>query len=182
MIGEIHMNININLGTEKDINELEQLYNDLNDYLEEGTNYAGWKKGVYPVREDAMGGIKNNNLYVAKYNEKIIGSVILNHEPEDAYQKAKWGYKTYDYSDVFVIHTFVVHPKYLKCGVGKSLIDFSIEHSIKSQVKSIRLDVYENNIPAIKLYEKCGFKYVETVDIGLGVYGLDWFKVYEIIL
>jgi RimJ/RimL family protein N-acetyltransferase len=29
----------------------------------------------------------------------------------------------------------------------------------KSHVKSIRLDVYEGNIPAIRLYEKCGFKY-----------------------
>jgi len=37
----------------------------------------------------------------------------------------------------------------LKCGVGKALFDFSIEHSIKSQVKSIRLDVNEGNIPSL---------------------------------
>jgi len=76
----------------------------------------------------------------------------------------------------------VVHPDFLKCGVGKSLIDFSVEHSIKSNVKSIRLDVYQKNIPAIKLYEKCGFKYVDTVDLGLRNYGLDWFKLYERLL
>ena len=172
------MNITIQLGKEEDINEIEQLYNDLNDYLEKEINYPGWKKGVYPVRQNAIDGIGNSNLYVAKYNGKIVGSLILSHEPEPSYYNVKWSFES-DYSDVFVVYTFVVHPNFLKCGVGKALIDFSIEHRIKSHVKSIRLDVYEGNIPAIKLYEKCGFKYIDTVDLGLGDYGLNWFKLYE---
>lgn len=175
------MDINLELGKATDVDELEQLYNDLNDYLEETMNYPGWKKGIYPVRENAVNGVNNGNLYVAKYNEKIIGSIILSHEPEPAYYKAKWAFES-DYLDVFVVHTFVVHPEFMKCGVGNALIDFSIEHSIRSNVKSIRLDVYEGNIPAIKLYEKCGFKYVDTVDLGLSNYGLDWFKLYEKLL
>lgn len=175
------MDITFNLGKENDIDELEQLYNDLNDYLEQGINYPGWKKGIYPVRQNAINGVKDGNLYVSKYNGKIIGSVILSHEPEPAYYKAKWEFES-DYSDVFVVHTFVVHPKFLRYGVGKALMDFSIEHSVKSQVKSIRLDVYEGNTPAIRLYEKCGFKYIDTVDLGLGNYGLDWFRLYEKLL
>lgn len=175
------MDINFDLGKEKDIDELEQLYNDLNDHLSEGVNYPGQRKGIYPVRENAIDGVRQGNLYVAKYNGKIVGSVILSHEPEPAYYKAKWEFES-DYSDVFVVHTFVVHPKFLKCGVGKALMDFSIKHSIKSQAKSIRLDVYKGNIPAIKLYEKCGFKYVDTVDLGLGNYGLKWFKLYKKLL
>lgn len=27
--------------------------------------------------------------------------------------------------------------------------------------------------------EKCGFEYIDTVDLGLGNYGLNWFKLYE---
>ncbi|MBU3202492.1 GNAT family N-acetyltransferase [Clostridium estertheticum] len=175
------MDIIFDLGKENDIDELEQLYNGLNDHLAKGVNFPGWKKDVYPVRQNAIDGVKNGNLYVAKYNGKIIGSVILSHEPESAYYNAKWKFES-DYSDVFVIHTFVVHSEFLKCGVGKALMDFSIEHSIMSQAKSIRLDVYEGNIPAISLYEKCGFKYVDTVDLGLGNYGLNWFRLYEKLL
>ncbi len=178
---DISMDINFELGKEKDIDELEQLYNDLNDHLSEGVNYPGWRKGIYPVRENAIDGVKQGNLYVAKHNGKIIGSIILSHKPEAAYYKAKWEFES-DYSDVFVVYTFAVHPKFLKCGVGKALMDFSIKHSIKSQAKSIRLDVYEGNMPAIRLYEKCGFKYVDTVDLGLGNYGLKWFKLYEKLL
>ncbi|MTI54838.1 GNAT family N-acetyltransferase [Geosporobacter ferrireducens] len=175
------MNIIFELGKVSDIDELEQLYNDLNDHLAKGINYPGWIKGIYPIRQNAVEGIKNGNLYVAKHNGKIAGSVILSHEPVPAYHTVKWEFES-DYSDVFVIYTFVVHPQFLKCGVGKALMDFSIEHSVKSHAKSIRLDVYEGNIPAIHLYEKCGFKYIDTVDLGLGNYGLNWFKLYEKLL
>lgn len=172
------MDIIIELGQVTDIDELENLYNDLNDYLAEGVNYPGWRKDIYPVRQNAIDGVKNKNLYVVKNNGRIVGSIILNHEPEDAYHNVKWGAE-YDYSEVFVIHTFVVHPKFMKYGIGRALMDFADKQSIKSKVKSIRLDVYEGNMPAIKLYEKCGFKYIDTVDLGLGNYGLDWFKLYE---
>lgn len=175
------MNIIIELGKEQDIDELEQLYNDLNDYLAETINYPGWIKGIYPVRQNAIDGVKKGDLFVAKHNGKIVGSIILRHEPEPAYYGARWAFES-DYSDVFVIYTFVVHPDYLKCGVGKTLMNFAAEYSIKSKAKSIRLDVYEKNMPAIKLYEKCGFKYVDTVDLGLREYGLNWFKLYERLL
>lgn len=175
------MEIIIELGRENDIDELEKLYDDLNDYLEEGINYPGWIKVMYPIRQNAIDGIKEGNLFVAKHNGKIVGSFILSHKPEQAYYGAKWGFES-DYSDVYVIYTFVVHPKYLKCGVGKALMDFSVEYGIKSKAKSIRLDVYEKNMPAIRLYEKCGFKYIDTVDLGFGDYGLDWYKLYEKLL
>ncbi len=172
------MHITIELGKENEIDEIENLYNDLNDYLAMGVNYPGWKKDIYPIRQNAIDGVKNRNLYVAKNNGTIVGSIILSHEPEQAYYNVKWGVEAI-YSEVLVIRTFVVHPKFMQCGVGKTLIEFVDEFSIKSKFKSIRLDVYEANIPAIKLYEKCGFTYIDTVDLGLKKYGLDWFKVYE---
>lgn len=177
----VDMDIIFDLGKVNDIDELEQLYNDLNDHLANGVNYPGWIKGIYSVRQNAIDGVENGNLYVEKHNDRIIGSIILNHEPEPAYYRAKWEFE-YDYSDVIVVHTFVVHPEFLQYGVGKALMDFSVEEIIKLQSKSIRLDVYEDNIPAIRLYEKCGFKYVDTVDLGLGNYRLNWFRLYEKLL
>lgn len=103
----------IESGTPVDIDELEMLYDDLNDYLAATTNYPGWIKGIYPIRKNAVSGIQDNNLFVVRHDDKIAGYV------------------------------------------------------------------YENNLPAISLYEKCGFKYIDTVDLGLGNYGLDWFKLYE---
>lgn len=66
-------------GQTKDIDELEKLYNDLNHYLAKGVNYPGWIKGIYPIRHNAIEGVKNDNLYVAKHNGEIIGSIILSN-------------------------------------------------------------------------------------------------------
>jgi hypothetical protein len=38
----------IERSTTKDLDEMEELYNDLHDYLQENINYPGWIKGVYP--------------------------------------------------------------------------------------------------------------------------------------
>ena len=163
------------------LDEMERLYDTLNDYLQAGINYPGWLKGVYPIRETAYEGIKNNTLFVVMKDNEIAGSVILNHVPEDAYPQATWGIET-DYANIIVIHTLVVHPKYLKCGVGKLLMDFIKAYSIQNNMKAIRLDVSIHNTPALALYEKCGFQYIDTVDLGLNYPHLKWFKLYEMIL
>lgn len=168
----------IESGTTSDIDELEKSYDDLNDYLSATTNYPGWIKGIYPVRENAVAGIEDNTLFVVRHNGKIVGSVILDHHPDEAYNNVKWKVDV-DYSRIFVIRTFVVHPSFLKMGIGRALMDYSFELAQQSGIKSIRLDVYENNFPAISLYEKCGFEYIDTVDLGFGNYGLEWFKLYE---
>jgi len=175
------MNIQIAPAIEKDIAELAKLYDDLNDFLAAGRNYPGWIKGVYPTYKDAENGFFENNLFVAKHNKAIVGSVILNHHPEPAYSKANWLIDC-DYSHVIVIHTLVVHPNCLSQGVGKGLMDFALRYAKKSDMRSIRLDVYENNTPAIRLYEACGYTYIDTVDLGLAEYGLDRFRLYELLV
>lgn len=177
-ISNAYMKFIIEPGTSADIDELEKLYNELNDYLAATINYPGWIKGIYPIRKDAVAGVNDNMLYVARTDGRIAGSVILNHQPEKAYENVRWKMEL-DYSCIFVIHTFVVHPSFLKKGVGHALMDYSLELAQRSGIKSVRLDVYEKNFPAISLYEKCGFEYVDTVDLGLGKYGLNWFKLYE---
>lgn len=172
------MKVEIKKGAMEDLDELELLYNDLNDALSEGINYPGWMKGIYPVRENALKGIQEDNLFIAVHKGKIVGSIILSHEPEQGYEKVKWDVES-AYDNVVVIRTFVVHPDYFKHKVGYSLMKFAEEEAARCNMKSVRLDVYEKNMPAIRLYEKMGYKYIDTIDEGLGQYGLDWFKVYE---
>lgn len=81
----------IRKGTENDIEEVAALYDAVNDYLESHTNYPGWRKGVYPIREDAAQGIGENDLFVAEAEGQIAGTFILRHRPEEAYALADWG-------------------------------------------------------------------------------------------
>ena len=50
--------MNIRKGLISDIDNLENLYNNLNDYLEANINYPGWIKHVYPIKESAIKGIE----------------------------------------------------------------------------------------------------------------------------
>ncbi len=172
------MEIRIEHGTDADLDAIEQLYNDLLDTLETSVNYPGWKRGIYPTREDAATGIAENSLLIARSGDSIVGSVILNHKPENGYKSVEWQYDG-DYSLILVIHTLVVHPAFVNMGIGLQLMCFSEEFGKQNGMQAIRLDVYEKNAPAIALYERCGYQYIQSVDLGFCQYGLDLFKLYE---
>lgn len=165
-------------GTPDDIEDVSTLYDELNDYLASTTNYPGWRKGIYPTRQDAIDGVRDNTLFIAKADNSTVGSVILNHKPEKGYDSADW-LITAAYDDIIIIHTLAVSPQYLHKGIGQALLDFTLSYAKENGMRSIRLDVYEHNTPAIKLYARNGFEYISTVDLGLGQYGLNRFLLYE---
>lgn len=45
------------------------------------------EKGIYPIKETAIKGIQEGNLYVMKDGNHIAGTVILRREQEMAYSK-----------------------------------------------------------------------------------------------
>lgn len=175
------MNITFEKGSPDDIDALTALYDDVCDYLTEHVNYPGWRKGLYPDRQTAMDGIAENNLFIARDEGRIAGTVILRHVPEDAYAQAKWQIDA-DYKDILVIYTLAVHPDYYGRAVGAEMMQFILDYAQQVKMKAVRLDVHESNWPAIQLYEKSGFKYIDSVDLGLGEFGLKWFKLYEKVL
>lgn len=175
------MNITFELGTPGDIDELAQLYDSITDYLESHINYPGWRKGLYPNRDTAREGVEEGSLYVARDNGRIVGTVILRHTPEDAYSLADW-HTDLDYRDIYVVYTLAVHPRCLGMGVGEQIMEFILEHSAKNNAKAVRLDVYDKNTPAVCLYKKYGFQYIDTVDLGYSHYDLDRFELYQKIL
>lgn len=173
--------MDIRKGLISDIDNIENLYNNLNDYLETNINYPGWIKHVYPTRDTAIKGIEEESLFILEDNSIILGSVILNHKAEDAYSEVKWKIDT-DYNNIIVVHTLVTNPDFINQGVASELMNFAKKYSSALNMKSIRLDVSINNTAAISLYEKHGYQYIGTVDLGLEYEHLKWFRLYELIL
>ena len=159
------MNPVLEQATAADLDEVALLYDSINRYLADHTNYPGWKKDVYPAREDG----------------RIAGTVILEHKTEPAYGTVDWGLDL-TAEEVMVVYTLAVHPDFLGTGIGKALMEAVIAFCREKQVKAIRLDVYEKNSPAIGLYKKYGFSYIGMVDLGYSHFGLDQFELYQKIL
>ena len=84
---------------------------------------------------------------------------------------------------VIVIHILAVHPDYLGCGVGKAVLEYAENFGRRQGARTIRLDTYEKNTPAVRLYEKCNFQECGRVDLGLEpIYGLKWYRAFEKII
>ena len=56
------------------------------------------------------------------------------------------------------IETLDVDPRFQSQGIGLRLLKASEEEVIASGIKSIRLEVSINNLPALRLYEKAGYQ------------------------
>ena len=67
-------------------------------------------------------------------------------------------------------------------GLARRLVENVIEQERKAGKKALRLDVIENNTTAEKLYQKLGFRYIQTKTLYYDVVGKMTFKLYELVL
>lgn len=176
------MKIEVRIAEERDVERVAILYERLHDYLETHENHPGWKRGIYPTKEDAEEGFEKGWLYVAEVDGKLAGSVIYLHEQGEVYNQVKWT-KEIPGDNVYVIHVLAVHPDFFRMGIGTALLEYACDMGRKNGVGAVRLDVYEKNFSAIHLYESCGFSYRGNIDLGLEeLHGLKWYRVYEKLL
>lgn len=84
---------------------------------------------------------KNTTYIVAKENDKIIGFAGIMICLDEA-----------------TLNNIVVKKSFRNKGIGGELLEALIELCSEMSIHSFTLEVNVNNIPAIKLYEKFGFK------------------------
>ena len=84
---------------------------------------------------------KNTTYIVAKENDEIIGFAGIMICLEEA-----------------TLNNIVVKKSFRNKGIGGELLEALIELCSEMSIHSFTLEVNVNNIPAIKLYEKFGFK------------------------
>lgn len=175
------MSLIIRQGTPEDLDALEKLYGEVCGHMAATVNYTGWKQDVYPARRDAEAGIREGTLFLADGEGGPAGSFILSPRQEDAYAGAKWRMEL-EAREVRAVYTFTVSPRWRRKGVGRAMLAYASRCAKEQGARALRLDVYEKNLPAIRLYESAGFRYVDTVSLGLEEIGLDWFRLYEKLL
>ncbi len=175
------MSLLIRRGTPEDLDALENLYGEVCVHMAAAINYAGWKRDVYPARQDAEEGIREGTLFLAEEDGAAAGSFILRPRQEAAYAGADWGADLAE-EEVLTVYTFAVHPLRRRRGVGRAMLAYADRYALERGVRALRLDVYEKNLPAIRLYESAGFRYAGTVSLGLEDIGLDRFRLYERLL
>lgn len=104
----------------------------------------------YRVLENPIGEIveRGGFIWVALHGDQVVGTAALIKEPGNCYELAKMS----------------VAPEFRGQGLGRLLIDTCIEKA--RLLGATKVELFSNHQlgPALKLYERVGFKYVPVVD------------------
>lgn len=161
------------------IDKATKMYDDSTYFLSTHINYPLWTYKVYPSRSTVEDCTNNNTLYIALDNNEVLGAFKLNEDPEGDYDSASWSINLKQ-GEYLVIHALAVNPKVQGKGIAKLMLKKAIEIAKDNNYKAIRLDIVPTNIPAIKLYESVGFKYVGTIDLKRNIPDIPLFVLYEL--
>ncbi|MBE5877892.1 MAG: GNAT family N-acetyltransferase [Lachnospiraceae bacterium] len=162
-----------------DIAEVGGFYDTVVKHLDDNINYPKWVYKVYPSGDSVREKVQGKSQFLCKDNGKIVGAFVLNDDPDGAYEKVAWG-KPLAEGEYMVCHTLATAPDQQGRGLGKQLVEFCIAYAKEQGFQGIRLDVVPDNIPAKRLYEKCGFSYVGDVDLERDIEEIPLFSMYEL--
>ena len=157
------MNLSIKKAQSQDLDAITALYGAVCGCLADKPFNPGWRKDIFPAREDAEQYLAADGLYIALDGEAVVGTIALMPETDGT----------------LCIHEAAVHPERHREGIGAAMLDFAAREAAQRGANAVRLYVWENNAPAIRAYEKSGFVRLGREDIGLSEFGLDWFYLYE---
>ncbi len=102
--------------------------------------------------------INNKEMYILEENDKIVGSFSLSEYDDPDYQNIGWKSNNKKF---FYINRLAISPLEQGNGYAKQAMNFIDNYAKENNYNAIRLVVYENNIYAIKLYEKFNFERIE---------------------
>lgn len=169
----------IKLCSEQDITAVGTFYDDVVKHLCEHINYPKWEYKIYPCEESVREKTTDGCQFMCVENDKIIGAFVLNDDPDGAYENAFWS-KPLMQGEYMVCHTLATAPSMQGTGIGRQIVKYCVNYAKSHGYKAIRLDVVPDNIPAKKLYEKCGFRYVGDVDLERDIPEIPLFSMFEL--
>ena len=146
----------IRLAKESDLSGINKLFTEVIKDLKVNKKIDMLWGEVYPFCEFDTD-ILNNNMYVLENDNKIIGSFSLSDYDDSDYRNIKW---TSENKKFFYLNRLVVLPSEQRKGYAKKMMHFIEEYARSNKFDVIRLTVYCENVFAIGLYEKLGFKKV----------------------
>ncbi len=158
-----------------------ELYDKVTLYLEQNINYPKWTYQVYPRRDSVKLAIEQGVQYMCMDEEKVVGAFIFNDNPQGTYEKGQWQIQAQQ-GEYMVIHTLATDPTIVGKGIGTFMVEQCLKMAKEDGYKAVRLDVVPDNIPAIKLYEKCGFQFAGLEDLERNIEEIPLFSLYEYVL
>lgn len=153
----------IRLATTADLPAISAIYEAIHDREEAGPVYTNWQRGKYPTTDTARQALEAGTLYVGEEDGALWGVVNLNGLQLPEYDQIPWGIPA-ERAQVGVIHTLCIHPTRSGRGYARQMVAFCEEECRRQGKTVIRLDTWENNLPANTMYPKLGYQYAGATE------------------
>lgn len=161
------MELTFRKGTTDDLTQIMELVQAAVDHMET-QGIMQWD-ALYPIMEDFVEDINEDALYIGKQNETLAVICTVNQQCDDEYKNGRWQQPQKPFA---VIHRLCVNPDFQNKGIAYQTMHF-IETLIKEKgIEAVRLDVFSQNPYALRLYQKCGYQEVGTVQWRKGMFYL----------
>lgn len=141
----------IELANYSDLEEIAKLAVKARNHMLHG-GLKQWT-GDYPNVDVFLNDYHRQGLYIYKEDGRIIASISILHENEEAYREISW-LKNHS----LVIHRVLVDPEHQKQGIGLELFNFAKAIGVKNKYSSIKVDTHPDNFKMQGLIRKAGYK------------------------
>lgn len=164
----------IRKATDRDIDAIEAIYNQIFDKEESEGSMVGWIRGVYPTKETALCAINSGELYVSVSEDgTVTASARINFEQMPEYEKVDWLYSDGG-KDVLVLHTLAVSQKEKGKGIGRRFMSFYEQLAREYGCSCVRIDTNAKNTVARAFYARLGYREAGVVPCTFnGIEGVD---------
>ena len=161
-----------------DLPQIGAIYEAIFDREDQGPVYTNWLRGTYPTVDSARQVLETGTLYVGEEDGVLWGVVNLNGIQLPEYDKIPWSLPA-EREEVGVIHTLCIHPDQSGKGYAKQMAAFC-EETARAQGKTvIRLDTWEGNAPANRLYPSLGYRFAGSTEFFFQGYIHEILNCYE---
>ncbi|MGI6722538.1 MAG: GNAT family N-acetyltransferase [Anaerovoracaceae bacterium] len=166
--------------TMDDLELVSRFYDKVVDHLVSTVNYPKWIPGVYPGRDSTREVISKGAQYMCIDGDSVLGACNYTPEPLDDYTRAGWLTPTAP-GKFIGLRTVAADPEHKK-GVGTFMVSSAVEMARSQGYQSLRVETVPNNLPARKMFENAGFRFVEIFDLNIEMNGIPQVALYEKIL
>ena len=148
--------MNFRIAIRSDLPQLKKVYTQIIEHMNQN-QIEIWDE-VYPC-EFFLNDIGNNCLYILEEGQTIVSAYALCDVHEGA-ALVEWDKR---YEKALYIDRFGVNVNYLRRGIGSIMLAKALAVAKERKYPYLRLFVVDINRPAIKLYQKNGFKRVDGI-------------------
>ena len=149
--------------TAADLNGITAIYDAILDREEAGPVYTNWQRGKYPTTDTARQALEAGTLYVGQEDGFLWGVVNLNGIQLPEYDAIP-GTIPAERAQVAVIHTLCIHPAASGQGRAKQMVTFCEEEARRQGKTVMRLDTWEGNLPANRMYPALDYRYAGAAE------------------